>query len=98
MRGVGPDAADLGGQVDDDVGREIGVQPGDVGLAGEVAVGAAGHAQPIVGHAALTQQITHVLPEKPGPAGDDDAVGGVVEHESEEGLTGCIRGGDGAAF
>jgi hypothetical protein len=63
-------ATDAGGQVDHDVGPDVGEQAPDALRLPEVVVGAAGHHH--LGGAALAQLIDDEGAEESRPAGDDD--------------------------
>ena len=59
---VRADPADLGREVDDDVGPRIVVHPHDIRLAGEVVVFAAGHEDRIALHTATPEGFDHKSP------------------------------------
>ena len=68
---VGPDAAHLGGEMEHDVGLEVGVHPRHVGLAGEVVVTTPRDRDLV--DAAGGQRGPDAPAEEAGPAGHDDA-------------------------
>jgi len=68
---VGRDAADHGGEVDDDVGPRVGEEPADRVPVAQVVVRRARHGD--LPAAARPQLVHHERPQKPRPAGDDGA-------------------------
>jgi len=68
---VGADAADFGGEVDDDVGFDLPDQVGDGGFVGEVALGAAWNDDVVAIDAALEEFFGDEGAKKSGAAGDE---------------------------
>jgi len=80
MSHVGPDPPHLGGQVNDHVGTGLLVEPGHVGLDGEVEVTPPGHRDPLRRDAAVGEHPADRPAEKARPAGDHDPLGREVGH------------------
>ena len=69
---VRPNASDLGGEVDDDIRTGLFVESFHVGFNREIAVLAARHDDPIVGHAPPAEHPDDGLTQKARASGHDD--------------------------